>query len=115
MTRVKSKAAIKHRKLLKKVKGYRGAPGVRARLAHQALLQAREYAFAGRKKRRRDLRRLWIQRINAAVRTHGLSYNKFINALGKTKLDINRKELADLAVRDPKKFAQIVDKARAAL
>lgn len=114
MTRVKSPTRKKHKKILKLAKGYREARRKRQKLAHEALLQAKEYAYAGRKKRKRDIRRLWIQRINAAARTHGLSYSSFINGLGKTKISLNRKELADMAVRNPGKFEEIIGKVKAA-
>jgi len=78
------------------------------KVAHEAVLHAGEYAFMGRKRKKRELRKLWILRINAAVRQHGLTYSKFINLLQKSKVGLNRKILAHLAVTEPEKFEQIV-------
>lgn len=78
------------------------------KVAHEAVLHAGEYAFMGRKRKKRELRKLWILRINAAVRQHGLTYSKFINLLQKSKVGLNRKILAHLAVTEPENFEQIV-------
>ncbi len=108
MPRTKSKAAIKHRKIKKAAKGYKHSARKRVKTAKEALLHAGQYAYAGRKLRRRDLRKLWIMRINAASRTHGLTYHELINKLKNEKIELNRKMLADIAVRDPDTFEKIV-------
>ena len=112
MARVKSLEQRKHRKVLKLAKGYKNARSRRFHAAQEAVLHAGQYAYAGRKLRKRDLRALWIVRLNAAVREHGLSYSKFIAALKKAKIEIDRKILADIAVSDSKTFAEIVAKAK---
>jgi large subunit ribosomal protein L20 len=108
MARVKSTASRKHRVILKKAKGYGQARRKRIQAAKEAVLHAGMYAYVGRKNRKRDLRSLWIARINAAVRQQGLSYNKFISQLKKNKIEIDRKILADIAAQDTKTFATIV-------
>ncbi|MCD6226073.1 50S ribosomal protein L20 [bacterium] len=101
----------RHKKLLKQAKGYRMTRSRLYKVAHEAVLHAGEYAFAGRKLKKRDLRRLWIVRINAAVRNYGLSYSKFINLLKEKKIALNRKILAHFAAKEPDLFKQIVEKA----
>jgi len=115
MPRVKGgpKGTRKHKKILKNTKGYWGARSKQFRSAHEAYLHAGEYAFAGRRLRRRDFRRLWIQRINAALTPFEISYSRFIRALKDKKIELDRKILADLAVSDPKTFKKIVQKATA--
>lgn len=112
MTRVKSIAARRHRKVRKQAKGYKYSASRRYRTAKEALLHAGQYAYIGRKRKKRDLRRLWIVRVNAAVREHGLTYGKFISGLKKAKIELDRKVLADIATRDPKTFKAIVDKVK---
>ncbi|MFZ5933098.1 MAG: 50S ribosomal protein L20 [Patescibacteria group bacterium] len=112
MARVKSLAARKHRKLLRLARGFRQARRKRARLAQEALLHAGEYAFRGRKLRKRDLRALWIVRLNAAVRAEGLSYCRFIAGLKKAKIELDRKILADIAVSDPATFKEILSQVK---
>ena len=112
MARVKSLEQRKHRKVLKLAKGYKNARSRRFHAAQEAVLHAGQYAYAGRKLRKRDLRALWIVRLNAAVREHGLSYSKFIATLKKAKIEIDRKIMADIAVADSKTFAEIVAKAK---
>ena len=109
MTRVKSLAAIKHRKIKKQAKGFKHARRKRVKTAKEALLHSGQYAYIGRKLRKRDLRRLWTIRINAAARNEGLSYSRFIYALKKANVEIDRKMLADIAVKDSKTFKKIVD------
>jgi len=109
MARVKSTSARKHRKILKKVKGYKQARRTRIHSAKEAYLHAGSYAYHGRKLKKRDLRGLWIIRLNAAVRELGLSYSKFISRLKKSKIELDRKVLADLAVNDPLTFKKIVE------
>jgi large subunit ribosomal protein L20 len=104
----------RHKKVLKQTKGFRMTKSRLYKVAHEALLRAGQYAYIGRKRRKRDLRKLWIQRINAACRQYGLSYSQFINQLKKADIQLNRKMLADLAVNDRKAFQAVVDKARLA-
>ncbi len=98
----------KHKKLHELTKGFRGGRGKLVREAKSALLHAGEYAFAGRKLRKRDMRRLWIIQLNAAVRTEGLSYSKFIHGLQTKNIKLDRKILADLAVNHPEDFKKVV-------
>lgn len=117
MPRVKRgfKARRRHNRILKLAKGYRGAHGRLYRSAVEAVERALCYAYRDRKVRKRSLRRLWITRINAAVRTQGLSYSKFIHGLGKAEIGLDRRVLAELAVSDPAAFADVVSAAREAL
>lgn len=114
MARVKRgvTARARHKKVLKKAKGYYGARSRVFRTAKQAVIKAGQYAYQGRKQKKRQYRSLWIIRINAAVNMHGLSYSKFIAGLKRAKIDIDRKILADIAVHDKKAFAAIVAKAK---
>jgi large subunit ribosomal protein L20 len=105
----------RHNAVLKLAKGFRGRRKNCFRLAKLAVQHSMKNAFVGRKLRKRDFRRLWIQRINAAARLNGLSYSRFIAGLDKAGVEVDRKVLAGLAVSDPSTFAAIVDKARAAL
>jgi len=109
MARVKSTSARRHRKFLKRAKGFKQARRVRIQTAKEALLHAGAYAYHGRKLRKRDLRSLWIIRLNAAVREEGLSYSKFIAGLKKAKIELDRKILADIAVNDSDTFKKIVE------
>ncbi len=117
MSRVKRGVTKKarHKKILKMAKGYRGRAKNCFRIAIQKVEKALRYAYRDRKARKRDFRGLWIQRINAGVREHDLVYSKFINGLKLAKIDLDRKVLADLAVREPETFAKIVEKAKKAL
>ena len=114
MARVKGAigAKKKHKRILKLARGYRGSRSKQYRTAKQSVMRAMAASFAGRKQTKRDFRRLWITRINAAVRTHGLSYSKFMNGLKCAGININRKMLAELAVNDSGTFSQLVDKAK---
>jgi large subunit ribosomal protein L20 len=112
MTRVKSIAAKRHRKVKKAAKGFKQARRTRVKTAKEALLHAGQYAYIGRKLRKRDLRRLWITRINAASREHGVSYNKLIPGLKKAKIELDRKILAEIAVNDPGTFKKIIDEVK---
>lgn len=107
--RVKSVSAIRHRKILARAKGFRQARHTRIQTAKEALVHAGAYAFVGRKLKKRDLRALWIVRLNAAVRACGVSYSKFINGMKKEKIEIDRKILSQLAVEDPKTVKKIVE------
>lgn len=102
----------RHKKILKLTKGYRMTRSKLYKVAHEASLHAGQYAFAGRRLRKRDLRKLWIQRINAGLKQEKISYSEFINFLKKVKVEINRKMLAHLAVTDPSAFKAIVDKVK---
>ena len=115
MARVKGGMATKKRRnrVLKLAKGYRGAKSKQFRTAKQAVMKSLSYAYVGRKLRKREFRRLWIARINAAARINGLSYSRFMNGLKNANVNINRKMLADLAISDPKAFTQLVETAKA--
>ena len=105
----------KHKKVFKAAKGFYGRRKNTIRIAKQAVEKAKQYAYRDRKNRKRNFRALWIQRINAATREQGLTYGRFIDGLGKAGVEVDRKVLADLAVREPDTFKALVDKARAAL
>jgi large subunit ribosomal protein L20 len=105
----------RHKKILKKAKGYYGARSRVFRVAKQAVIKAGQYAYRDRRQRKRQFRALWIARINAAARINGLSYSRFIAGLKKASIEIDRKVLADLAVHEANVFAAIVEKAKAAL
>ena len=98
----------KHKKILKLAKGYYGAKSIRFRMAKQAVMKSGQYAYIGRKLRKRDFRRLWIARINAAARANGINYSTLINGMKKANINVNRKMLAEMAVNDPKAFSEIV-------
>ena len=102
----------KHKKILKRAKGYYGAKHYRFRMAKQAVMKSGQYAYVGRKDRKSNFRKLWIARINAAARQNGLTYSKLINGLKKANIVINRKMLAEIAVTDPKAFAEIAKKIK---
>jgi large subunit ribosomal protein L20 len=106
--RVKSISARRHRKMLARAKGYRQARSRRIQVAKEALVHAGAYAYHGRKLKKRDLRSLWIARINAGVRGAGVSYSKFIASLKKEKIEIDRKILAEIAASDIETFKKIV-------
>lgn len=114
MARVKRavNAKKKHKKILKQAKGYFGAKSKLFKTANQAVMKSLNYAYIGRKQRKRDFRKLWIQRINAAARINGLSYSRFINGLKKANVEINRKMLAEIAIHDDQAFAKLVDLAK---
>jgi len=109
--RVKSISARRHRKILARAKGYRQARSSRIQVAKEALVHAGAYAYHGRKRKKRDLRTLWISRLNAAGRQEGVSYSKLIAGLKKAKIEIDRKILSDIAVTDPETFKKIVKEA----
>ena len=97
---------------MKKVKGYWGGRSKLLRTAKESYFRALQYAYNGRKKKKGDFRRLWIIRINAAVRAQGLNYSQFINALAKAEITINRKAMSEMAINDPQSFAQLVEIAK---
>lgn len=105
----------RHRKVIKKAKGFYGRRKNTFRIANQAVEKAGQYAYRDRKAKKRNFRSLWIQRINAATRSHGLTYGRFINGLGRAGIEVDRKVLADLAVHEPEAFKSLVDQAEAAL
>ena len=117
MARVKRGVVAKarHRKILKKAKGYYGARSKVFRVAKQAVTKAGQYAYRDRRQRKRQFRALWITRINAAARLHGLSYSRLINGLNKANIEVDRKVLADIAVHDPEGFGAIAEQAKAGL
>ncbi len=102
----------RHKKLLKMAKGFRGARSKVYRVAKNAVIKALTNSYAHRKKRKRDFRRLWIMRINAAVREHGLSYSKFIHGLKESNIMLNRKVLAHMAINDKEGFSKLVEIAK---
>jgi len=102
----------RHKKVLKRTKGFRMTKGRLYKVSKEADLHAGQYAFVGRKLRKRDMRRLWIQRINAGLTPFKISYSKFIHQLKEAKVELNRKILADLVVNDPQAFKTIVDKIK---
>lgn len=108
-------ARARHKKVLKKAKGYYGARSRVFRTAKQAVIKAGQYAYAGRKQRKRQFRSLWIIRVNAAAVQNGMSYSKFIAGLKRANIEIDRKILADIAVHDKKAFTAIVEKVKAAI
>lgn len=117
MARVKRgvTAKARHRKVLSKAKGYYGARSKVFRVAKQAVIKAGQYAYRDRRQRKRQFRALWITRINAAARAHGLSYSRLINGLKLAEIEIDRKVLADIAVHDAEAFAALAEAAKEAL
>ena len=108
-------AIKKRRKILKLAKGYRGAKSKLYRIARQAVMKSGNYAYVGRKLKKRDFRKLWIARINAAARMNGLSYSKFMFGLKQAGINLNRKVLADMAVNDANAFNALCEQAKAKL
>ena len=117
MARIKGglNAKKKHNRVLKLAKGYRGARSKQYRVAKQSVMRALTSSFAGRKQRKRQFRRLWIARINAAARMNGLSYSRVMYGLKLAEIDINRKMLSEMAISDPEGFASLVETAKAKL
>ena len=105
----------KHKKTLKAAKGFIGRRKNTIRAAKAAVDRSMQYAYRDRKNKKRTFRALWIQRLNAAVREHGLTYSRFINGLGLAGIEVDRKVLSDIAIREPEAFAAIVEQAKAAL
>lgn len=108
-------ARARHKKILALAKGFRGRRKNVFRIAKQAVMKAGQYAYRDRRAKKREFRRLWIARINAAAREQGITYSKFMNGMKKAAIDIDRKVLADLAVNDPAAFSSIVAKVKAQL
>jgi len=117
MARIKGglNAKKKHNRVLKLAKGFRGARSKQYRAAKQAVMRALAASFAGRKQKKRDYRRLWIARINAACRMNDLSYSKFMYGLKLAEVNVNRKMLSEIAIADPEGFKSLVDTAKAKL
>jgi len=117
MARVKrgTTAHARHKKILGLAKGYRGRSSTNYRIALERVEKALRYAYRDRRNRKRDFRALWIQRINAGVREHGLTYSKFIAGMKKAGIGLDRKVLADIAAREPASFKALVERVRAAL
>jgi large subunit ribosomal protein L20 len=117
MTRVKggSRAHQRHVKVLKLARGYRGAKSKLYRPAHEQVMHSLAYAYAHRKDRKGDFRKLWIARINAAARMNGMSYSRFINGLSRAGVEVNRKMLSELAIHDAGSFSQLVELAKTSL
>ena len=117
MARIK-RATMTHKrrkKVLKLAKGYFGAKSKQFRTAKQAVMKSGQYAYIGRKQKKRDFRRLWITRISAACKANGMNYSTFINGLKKADITLNRKMLSEIAIHDPSAFTALVEKAKAAL
>ena len=116
MARIKRavNAHKKRRKVLRLAKGYWGSKSKQYRIASEQIRRSLRYAYAGRKMRKRDFRRLWIARINAACRAQGMNYSSFMNGLKKTGIDLNRKMLSEMAINDAASFAKLVETAKAA-
>lgn len=114
MARVKRAvhARKKHRKILKLAKGFYGRRSKTFRIANQTVIRAMNFAYVGRKLKKRDFRRLWIARINAATRMNGLSYSKFMNGMKLAGINMNRKMLSEIAINDPKAFSELVEVAK---
>lgn len=114
MARVKRgvNAKKRHKKVLKQAKGYYGAKSKLFRTANQAVMKSLNYAYIGRKLRKRDFRKLWITRINAGARLNGMNYSKFINGLKKANVEVNRKMLSEMAIHDAAGFSKLVEIAK---
>ncbi len=114
MARIKGAVTTRarHKKVLKRAKGYFGAKSIRFRMANQAVMKSLKYAYVGRKQKKRNFRQLWIVRINAAARICGTSYSKLMSALKKSNVNINRKMLAEMAVNDINGFKTLVEKVQ---
>ena len=105
----------KHKKILKLAKGFRGGESRLYRVANQAVMRSMQNAYIGRKRRKRDFRRMWIARISAAAKMNGMNYSTFMNGMKKSGIDMNRKMLSEIAIADPAAFTALVEKAKAAL
>ncbi len=116
MARVKGAMMTRKRrkKVLKLAKGFYGSKSTHFKMAKQQVMKSGNYAFAGRRQKKRDFRRLWIARINAACRPQGINYSSFMNGLKKAGIELNRKMLSEMAIHDPKAFAELVEVAKKA-
>ena len=117
MSRVKRgiRTRARHKKILKQAKGYFGHKSKLFKVANQQVLKSGNYAYRDRRQKKRDFRKLWITRINAAARLNGMSYSRFMDGLKKAGVELDRKVLSDIAITDPKGFTALVEKAKAAL
>ena len=117
MSRVKRgiRTRARHKKVLKQAKGYFGHKSKLFKVANQQVLKSGNYAYRDRRQKKRDFRKLWITRINAAARLNGMSYSRFMDGLKKAGVELDRKVLSDIAITDPKGFTALVEKAKAAL
>ena len=117
MARIKGAMMTRKRrnKMLKAAKGYWGAKSKHFKMAKQAIMKSGNYAFAGRKMKKRDFRKLWITRISAQAKVNGMNYSTFMHGLKKAGIDLNRKMLSEIAIADPAAFAALAEKAKAAL
>ena len=117
MSRVKRgmRTRARHHKILKQAKGYFGHKSKLFKVANQQVMKSGAYAYRDRRNKKRDFRKLWIQRINAACRVNGLSYSRFMNGLKKANIALDRKVLSDIAITDPKGFAALCEQAKSAL
>ena len=117
MPRARSRVAAhaRHKKVIARARGHRGKRHKNYKVAHESMMHALRYAWRDRRKRKGDFRRLWITRINAAARLHDLTYGRLINGLKRAGIEVDRKMLADLAVRDPDAFAHVAEQAKTAL
>ena len=117
MSRVKRgmRTRARHHKILKQAKGYFGHKSKLFKVANQQVMKSGNYAYRARRNKKRDFRKLWIQRINAACRVNGLSYSRFMNGLKKANIALDRKVLSDIAITDPKGFAALCEQAKSAL
>ena len=115
MARIKGAVTTRarRRRMLKRAKGYYGAKSIRFKMAKQAVMKSGQYAFVGRKNKKREFRQLWIARINAAARANGISYSRLISGLTNKNININRKMLAEMAVNDANGFTALVEKIKA--
>ena len=114
MARVKTARTTRarHKKVLKRAKGYYGAKHYRFRMANQAVMKSGMYAYVGRKDKKSDFRKLWITRISAACRMNGINYSSFMNGLKKAGISLNRKMLSEIAIADPEGFSKLVEQAK---
>ena len=115
MSRVKRGGNSRHKKILKQAKGYYGARSRVFRVAKQAVIKAGQYAYRDRRNRKRDMRQLWIARINAAVRISGVNYSRFMHGLKLAGIEVDRKVLSDMAIFNPDIFSKLVDRSREAV
>ena len=117
MSRVKRgiRTRARHKKVLKQAKGYFGHKSKLFKVANQQVLKSGNYAYRDRRQKKRDFRKLWITRINAAARINGMSYSRFMDGLKKAGVELDRKVLSDIAITDPKGFTALVEKAKAAI
>lgn len=117
MARVKGALSTRkrHKRVLKLAKGFRGAESRQFRIANQSVMRSMQNAYIGRKRRKRDFRRLWITRISAACKMNDMNYSRFMNGLKKSGIEMNRKMLSEVAIADPAAFAKLVESAKQAL